>query len=111
MNIEQEAKKFMDERGSSLTFDDYQRQAKDHAVYPKHTAIMYPALGLSGEAGELADKVKTIVRDGLANSPPDWREEIAKEIGDVLYYCAALASDLGMSLGRIANEDATNKYL
>jgi|TARA_R110000765_G_C18659062_1_gene576559 NTP pyrophosphatase (non-canonical NTP hydrolase) len=106
MNLEQEARKFMEDKGGSLTFDSYQKQAKKTAIYPKSADIMYPALGLTGEAGEVANKVKKIVRDGRENSPPDWREQIAYELGDVLWYCAALASDLGLSLGRIATENA-----
>mgnify|MGYP003149561134 FL=1 len=106
MNIEQEANKFMEKKGSSLTFDEYQKEAKKTAIYPKSAGVMYPALGLTGEAGEVANKVKKIVRDGHANSPPDWREQISHELGDVLWYCAALASDLGLSLGRIATENA-----
>ena len=105
MNLEQEASKFMKDKGSSLTFDDYQKQAKKTAIYPKSADVMYPALGLTGEAGEVANKVKKIVRDGYANSPSDWKEQIAYELGDVLWYCAALASDLGLSLGRIATEN------
>ena len=106
MNLADEARKFMNEKGSSLTFDDYQNQAKKTAIYPKSAGVMYPALGLTGEAGEVANKVKKIVRDGYAISPPDWREQVAHELGDVLWYCAALASDLGLSLGRIAKENA-----
>ena len=106
MNIEQEAEKFMAKKGSSLTFDMYQKQAKKTAIYPKSAGVMYPALGLTGEAGEVANKVKKIVRAGPANSPSDWREQIAYELGDVLWYCAALASDLGLSLGRIATDNA-----
>ena len=106
MKLEQEAKEFMKKRGSNLTFDDYQRQAKKTAIYPKSAGVMYPALGLTGETGEVANKVKKIVRDGYANSPPDWKEQISHEIGDVLWYCAALASDLGLSLGGIATENA-----
>jgi NTP pyrophosphatase (non-canonical NTP hydrolase) len=108
MNLEQAAKEFMEKKGSILTFDEYQKQAKKTAVYPKNAGVMYPALGLTGEAGEVANKVKKLVRDGHENSPPDWKEQIAHELGDVLWYCAALASDLGLSLGRIATEN-TNK--
>ena len=106
MNLVDEAKEFMDKKGSSLTFDDYQKQAKKTAIYPSSAGVMYPALGLTGEAGEVANKVKKVVRDGYKNSPPDWREQVAHELGDVLWYCAALASDLGLSLGRIAKENA-----
>ena len=61
--------------------------------------ITYPALGLAGEAGEVADKVK-IIRDGRDDA--EYRHQIAKEIGDVLWYCATLADDLGYSLQQIA---------
>ena len=57
--------------------------------------ITYPALGLAGEAGEVADKVKKIFRDNQDDAR--FKGEIAKEIGDVLWYCAALADDLGFS--------------
>jgi len=105
MDLEQEARKFMENKGSGFTFDDYQKEAKKTAIYPKSVGVMYPALGLTGEAGEVANKVKKIVRDGYANSPADWREQVSHELGDVLWYCAALASDLGLSLGRIAKEN------
>ena len=106
IKLEQEAKRFMEKKGSSLTFDSYQKQAKETAIYPKSAGVMYPALGLTGEAGEVANKVKKIVREGYEKSPADWREQIASELGDVLWYCAALASDLGLSLGKIATENA-----
>jgi NTP pyrophosphatase (non-canonical NTP hydrolase) len=62
--------------------------------------ITYPALGLAGEAGEVADKVKKIYRDGRDDAR--FKSDIAREIGDVLWYCAALADDLGYSLQQIA---------
>ena len=75
-------------------FNSYQRSASSTAIYPDKYKILYPALGLAGEAGEVANKVKKIIRDGPENMPDDWREQLASEIGDVLWYCAALASDL-----------------
>jgi len=62
-------------------------------------------LGMAGEAGEVANKVKKLIRDGPENRPETWREDIASEIGDVLWYCAALASDLNLSLGMIAAQN------
>ena len=97
-----EAEEYMKEKGSAFTFDDYQAEAKETAIYPHSMKILYPALGLTGEAGEVANKVKKIVRDGIDKMPPDWRENIAEELGDVLWYCAAIATDLNMSLGQIA---------
>tara|TARA_R110000744_G_scaffold264080_1_gene378357 strand:- start:151 stop:549 length:399 start_codon:yes stop_codon:yes gene_type:complete len=101
-NLADEAEKFMKEKGNDFTFDAYQREAKETAIYPHNMKILYPALGLTGEAGEVANKVKKLIRDGVDNMPPDWREQIAGEIGDVLWYCAAIATDLNISLGQVA---------
>ena len=65
--------------------------------------IIYPALGLAGEAGEVADKVKKIVR-GLVILM-EMKRDIAAEIGDCLWYCAVLANDLGVDLAQIADGD------
>ena len=85
--------------------NSYQRLAKTTAIYPATHKILYPALGLAGEAGEVANKVKKLIRDGEDTMPHDWKEQLASEIGDVLWYCAALASDLDMSLGVIATQN------
>lgn len=80
-----------------MTFGQYQRAAVQTAIYPSKHAITYPALGLASEAGEVAGKAKKSIRDGTLP-----REEILAEIGDVLWYCAALASDLGTRLEDVA---------
>lgn len=80
--------------------NNYQMQARKFAIYPERMKVMYPALGLAGEAGEVADKVKKIYRDDRDDAK--FLTEIAKEIGDVMWYCAALADDLGFSLQQIA---------
>ena len=80
--------------------NNYQMKARGFAIYPERMKITYPALGLAGEAGEVADKVKKIIRDGRDDA--EYRHQIAKEIGDVLWYCATLADDLGYSLQQIA---------
>ena len=95
------------ERKYSMDFNSYQRIAKTTAIYPATHKILYPALGLAGEAGEVANKVKKLVRDGTSSLPKEWKENIASEIGDVLWYCAVLADDLGISLGKIASENET----
>jgi len=82
------------------TLNNYQMQAKKFAIYPEHMKVVYPALGLAGEAGEVADKVKKIYRDDRTDAR--FLAEIAKEIGDVMWYCAALANDLGFDLQQIA---------
>ena len=83
-------------------FNSYQRSSAKTAIYDDKYKISYPALGLAGEAGEVANKVKKLMRDGVNNMPENWRDDIASEIGDVLWYCAALATDLNLSLGTIA---------
>ena len=54
---------------------------------------------------EIANKVKKLIRDGPANRPTDWRQQISDELGDVLWYCAALATDLNLTLGAVAGEN------
>jgi len=82
----------------------YQELAGDTAIYSPKVQITYPALGLAGEAGEVSNKVKKMLRDNIS---PDreWREMVGDEIGDVLWYCAALAGDLGLNLGEIASRN------
>ena len=84
--------------------NNYQMQARKFAVYPERAKMTYPALGLAGEAGEVADKVKRIHRGDYADGRDDsrFKAEIAKEIGDVLWYCANLAEHLGYTLQQIA---------
>ena len=93
------------ERKYSMDFNSYQRTAITTAIYPATHKILYPALGLAGEAGEVANKVKKLVRDGTSSLPKEWKEQIGSEIGDVLWYCAVLADDLGISLGKIASQN------
>ena len=83
-----------------MQFNEYQELARETAVYPQETALAYTTLGLCSEAGEVADKVKKIYRDGQ----PElfYKNHIAKELGDVLWYVAVLARDLGYSLEEIA---------
>ena len=80
--------------------NNYQMQAREFAIYPERMKVVYPALGLAGEAGEVADKVKKIYRDDRTDAR--FLADIAKEIGDVMWYCAALANDLGFDLQQIA---------
>ena len=104
-NLEQEAENFLKEKYKRSDFRSYQLMASSTAIYPDNYKILYPALGLAGEAGEVANKVKKIVRDGPENMPKDWRDQLASEIGDVLWYCAALATDLNLSLATIASQN------
>lgn len=84
-----------------MTLNEFQSNALETAVYPQEYRIVYPALGLSGESGEVADKVKKVLRDNQCNFTDEKKKEIAKELGDVLWYVATLANDLGYSLEEI----------
>ncbi len=84
-----------------MELNEYQKSAIATAIYPAELKVIYPALGLAGEAGETADKVKKVVRDCNRDFSAS-RETIALEVGDVLWYCANIANDLGYSLEEIA---------
>ena len=84
------------------TLNEYQQRALETAVYPKDKKIIYPTLGLTGEAGEVADKVKKVIRDNNQEFDDDRRQAIALEVSDVLWYVATLANDLGYTLQEIA---------
>jgi len=89
-----------------MELNEYQKKAKVYAIYPESYRITYPALGLVGEAGEVANKAKKLIRDGFTTEELEQKKiEIASEIGDVLWYCAALAQDLGVSLSVIASQN------
>ena len=85
-----------------MDLDDYQEAARRTAIYAEHHRVIYPALGLASEAGEVAGKVKKVLRDQggeFAHAPTD---ALKDELGDVLWYVAVLAADLGLSLDQIA---------
>lgn len=84
-----------------MTLNEYQQKALETAVYPQEFKIIYPSLGLTGEAGECADKVKKVIRDNSGEFTDEKKRELAKEIGDVLWYCATLANDIGFDLETI----------
>ena len=79
-----------------FTFNDYQKDAQLTAIY--NDRIIYPSLGLCGEAGEVAEKVKKVLRDKHSYFSQQSKDEIKKEIGDVLWYLQALCVDLGFNL-------------
>ena len=79
-----------------MNFDEYQKFAKSTAIYPDECKVVYPALGLCGEAGEVAEKVKKNIRDGKS------LDGVGLELGDVLWYISALGDDLGVTLEEVA---------
>ena len=86
-----------------MTFEEYQQQSNRTAVYPdKGNNFIYPTLGLTGEAGEVAEKIKKVLRDKGGAVDEATREEIKKELGDVLWYVAQVSTELGLNLDEVA---------
>lgn len=90
-----------------MNFEDFQNIVKETSIYPHQgNNVAYVTLGLAGEAGEVADKVKKLIRDDKGILTPDKKKEMIKELGDVLWYLAACASELGVDLEEVATQNA-----
>lgn len=86
-----------------MNFDEYQKECRKTAVYPTiGQKFVYPVFGLLGEAGEVAEKIKKIFRDEEGKLTPEKREELKKELGDVLWYLAQVSTELGLKLSDVA---------
>ena len=87
-----------------MNFNDYQKQALKTIISTDDELKdrLHWVLGINGEAGEIAEKAKKIIRDkqGVMNDLD--REDFGKEIGDVLWYLAVFANHLGLSLEDVA---------
>lgn len=90
-----------------IDFSTYQKQAMTTAVYPQKGEgnFTYPALGLAGETGEICEKLKKAIRDDGGIITPERKTLIEKELGDVLWYIAALATELNLDLNTIAQNN------
>jgi len=101
--LEEEVRKYMQDKliiTEIITPDLYENLASQTAIFPKEKALEYLALGLTSEAGEVAGKVKKLIRDGKGD-----KKAIASEIGDVLWYCAMMAKEVGVPLNTIMQEN------
>jgi NTP pyrophosphatase (non-canonical NTP hydrolase) len=91
-----------------VQLSDYQQRSRATAVYPDAgDNLTYPALGLCGEAGECAEKVKKAIRDDGGVLSEERREALAAELGDVLWYVAQLATEAGLDLDTVAHDNLT----
>ncbi|ASR76513.1 MazG-like nucleotide pyrophosphohydrolase [Streptomyces phage Samisti12] len=96
--------------GNDLSINDYQLTANETAIYPENgeastAAINYCILGLVGEAGEIANSFKKTIRDDNGIVTGEKAKALAAELGDVLWYAANLASELGYPLELIAKQN------
>ena len=84
--------------------NDYQKKAQATALYPAFggQGWVYPALGLAGEAGEIANKLKKVIRDGDGKITEETRQSLKGELGDVLWYISQLARELSLELEEVA---------
>ena len=109
MKLEEEAKKYMQDKlhiAEVMTAEFYEMKAGQTAIFPKYKALEYLALGLTSEAGEVAGKVKKLIRDGEDMEGFELKKlAIASEIGDVLWYCAMMAKEVGVPLNEIMKEN------
>lgn len=88
----------------SITFAEYQKRAFATAVYPRRGEgnWTYAGLGLAGETGEVCEKLKKIIRDHGGKIDAERLVALKKELGDVLWYLAALCTELGLDLQEVA---------
>lgn len=94
-----------------MDFKDYQEKSRKTALYPDlDNNFIYPTLGLSGEAGEVSEKIKKVMRDDGGVVSEEKRAEIKKELGDVLWYVSQIATELQLSLDDIANANIEKLY-
>ena len=93
-----------------MDFNIYQEKVKETAVYPNvGKNFVYPALGLAGETGEVIEKVKKLIRDSeitdATQVSEEKKQEIQKEMGDVLWYLAQLATEFGFTFEAVAEKN------
>lgn len=98
---------------TTMTLDDYQNKIIPFDTFDKdkwdgnltRPAFVEKVLGLAGEAGEVEDKIKKVLRDDNAELTPEKKDEVLKELGDTLWYIATIARYLDTSLGDIASQN------
>jgi len=94
-----------------MNFNDYQKKSRKTAKYPAiGDPIVYPALGLVNEAGEVAGKIKKVFRDKNGEINSETQAALKAELGDVLWYLAQLATELNLSLDEVAEYNLEKLY-
>lgn len=85
-----------------MEFNQYQQKAAETAIYDEKFKVIYPAMLLAEEAGEVSGKISKMLRDNNGEMTVEIREALKKELGDCLWAISALATDLNLNLGTIA---------
>ncbi len=94
-----------------MTFQEYQEKSRKTALYPNvGNNFVYPTLGLAGESGEVAEKIKKVIRDKNGIMDDTTKEELKKELGDVLWYITQIASELQIPLDAVATTNIEKLY-
>jgi NTP pyrophosphatase (non-canonical NTP hydrolase) len=94
-----------------MDFNEYQSKSRKTAKYPAiGHPLIYPALGLVNEAGEVAGKIKKVFRDKDGQINEETRAALKAELGDVLWYLAQVATELDLSLNEIAEYNIAKLY-
>ena len=95
-----------------MNMDTYQEKTTETAIYNTTSAIdtntaqlAYVVMGLVGEAGEVANKLKKVIRDGGGTLTKEKRDELVDELGDVFWYLAQCAEKLDIDLSTIATQN------
>ena len=88
-----------------MELSEYQRLSRRTAEYPREAWLAYPTLGLAGEAGEVAEHAKKAIRDDGGSVSDERKTAMSKELGDVLWYVAQIATELGLDLNEIAEQN------
>lgn len=94
-----------------MNVKEYQNIIAETAVFPKDIGLTYCTLGLVGEAGEVAEKVKKLFRDEEGKISPEFRYGVKKELGDVMWYITALSNELGFTLEEVMEANYTKLML
>jgi len=94
-----------------MNFEEYQHKSRKTALYPAiGHPVIYPTLGLVNEAGEVAGKIKKVFRDKDGQISADTRQALKAELGDVLWYLAQVATELGLTLDEVAEANIVKLY-
>ena len=94
-----------------MNFNDYQKKSRETAGYPAiGHPIIYPALGLVNEAGEVAGKIKKVFRDKGGEINAETKSALKAELGDVLWYIAQVCTELDLSLDEVAEYNIEKLY-